>query len=108
MQDSLVLKIAFICSLIGLASLFLLSSRISGYRSSIMLAEDGEQMMIKGKIVSAQRKGELTRLKIDQSTLIDAVVFDELQKGCYNRTVRIFAERSSYKGRPELLVLRIE
>jgi hypothetical protein len=108
MDDSFILRIAFVCSLIGLASLFMLSSRIAGYSSSIILAEDGEQMMIQGKIVYSEQLGTVTRLKIDQATLIDAVVFDEIQDDCLNRTVTIIAERSSYKGRPELLVSRIE
>ena len=111
MEDRTLIIIAFICAIIGIIALFIITQAMPTYRNNIYTAEEDEILKISGKIIKIEDKGSHSRLRIDQSTPIDAIIFEDEQlgrKNLVNHSFTFVGKKSSFNGKPELIISRID
>lgn len=113
MQESNLLKIAIICSLIGIFLLLMISEHLEPETvkiSSIKLPDSTEQVvLIKGEITNIKELTGLTILTIkDSSGEIPAILFEESKelKSCSNG--EFTGEITEYNGKPEMIISKIK
>lgn len=106
MKDSLLLKISLICSLAGIAGLFLVMHFSELETFSTVYSESDTQVVLEGVVKHHENKGELTVLSIEHVSLTNAVVFEELEieEGL---KLRIEGVVDEYKGKKELIIEKI-
>lgn len=111
MDESNLLKLALISSLVGIVVLLLISSNIELESSSIGELEemDTENVKITGVISSVKDLGKIMILGVSQPQTIDVMLFKEgdveLQKGDF---VELTGELREYRGKKEIIANKIE
>lgn len=112
MKEKTLLKLSFLCSIVGIISLFLTNKFFQPEQVKIsQLKEEMNYARVLGEIKTKYTsKTETTFLNIeDESGTIKAVIFkgvstNGVQKGDF---VEIIGEVQEYKGEPELIVKKI-
>ena len=112
MDESNLLRIALVSSLVGLVILFLISGNIEVQHSAVvdlneMAAE--QDVKITGVISSVKDLGKIMILGVAQPQTIDVMLFKEgeikLQKGDF---VELTGELREYRGKKEIIASKIE
>jgi DNA/RNA endonuclease YhcR with UshA esterase domain len=111
MEEATLLKISLSASLVGLAVLLILTSRLQPGDTTIAnlsAIEEGKAVRIEGVVQSMRDSGKVLSLQIAQPQTVEVVVFKEnnisIQKGDF---VDISGELRDYQGRKEILASRI-
>ena len=107
MKENTLLKIALVCSIIGIALLFIVSQSIGVDEKSIGqidMASIGEYVKINGAVTNVVDKENVMILTIEQPSKINVVLFKkkpvELREGNY---VEVIGKIDDYEGKPELI-----
>lgn len=109
MDEKVLLRIAFIGSLIGLLALYFLSEGIDYSEKTIEKINDEkiqEMFKIKGEVNTVRNQGNVTFLSIKQPSVIDVVVFDNVSINEGN-SVEIIGQGEEYNGKMEVIAHRI-
>ena len=103
MEDRLLLRIALIGSLIGIALLFIFSLTIQLEPGQLEDKKPGDKARLEGRILSVQHKGQTTFMDITHECSTKAVLFEEVdvQEGS---AVNILGTLQEYNGQKEIVV----
>lgn len=112
MEEKTLLKLCFLCSIVGIVSLFLINKLVQPSQIEISQLKEGiNYVKVFGEIKSKYTsKTGTTFLKVeDESGMIKAVAFkgvstDSVQKGDF---AEIVGETQEYKGELEIIVKKI-
>ena len=105
MKESALLKLALICSLIGIILLYFVSQIIGVEEvnvEKITHGNVGEVVKIMGNVKSVTVVNNITFLKIEKPEMFDVVLFKnlEISEGDY---VEVIGEIEEYKGKREII-----
>lgn len=110
MKENTLLKIALICSLIGLAALYFISSKIEvkRYAPKQLKANIGDDVGLKGTITKITDKGSVVFIEVEQANTVAVVLFTKdnisLSKG---DNIEIIGEVQEYNGKEEIIAQRV-
>ena len=114
MKETTILKIALICSLIGLVVLFLLSNTLSvkEYSPQQLNRNEGDNVKLTGTVGKITDSGNLVLIEVNQHNPITIVLFKDnknynginLMSGNY---VEILGEVREYRGKSEIVADKI-
>ena len=112
MKETTLLKIAAICSLVGLIALYLISAKIEigDYRPSLLNKNVGEDVKLAGTISKITENDEVTFVEINYQTPVTVVLFRSsgenisLQDG---DGVEIIGEVQEYRNREEIIARNV-
>ncbi len=103
MQDSTLLKIAISAGIIGVITLFLISSQIQPHHlKHIKSHEEGETVQLTGEVQEVINAGSVTIMKIRTTQTIDVVAFDPIDIH-ENEYIKITGEVGVYKGEKQIV-----
>jgi DNA/RNA endonuclease YhcR with UshA esterase domain len=109
MQESLLLKIALITSVVGLALLMLLL-RITGFKeidiSEANQIEEGTAVKITGTVERVTSKEGFSIIRIKKEETMDVVLFDSINLSQGQR-IEVTGKTKEYQGTKELVADRI-
>lgn len=111
MNEKTLLKIALICSLLGIIALFIISNALEVNERVISEIDEtdlGYNIKVKGVVTNIRNMGSVLIINMVQLEKIDVVVFNDelvLNKGDY---VEIVGKLEEYEGKLELIADRID
>ncbi|MBC8495981.1 hypothetical protein H8D36_07530 [archaeon] len=102
MKDSSLLKLALICSIIGVIVLFFILQTTELEESNISELDDGV-VRIRGFVEKVTNKGNLTLITISKKELVNTVIFEsvEIQEGLF---VDLIGQVMDYNGEKEIII----
>ena len=110
MKETLLLKIALICSLIGLIALFFISTKIEfkEYRPNKLSNNVGDDVKLQGIITKINDKGNVVFVELKQENFVNVVMFSEdnssLKKG---DNVEIIGKVQDFNGKNEIIAQKV-
>ncbi len=111
MKETTLLKIALICSLVGLAILYLASTKIEArdYEPNSLNKDIGDDVKLKGTVTKISGKGDVVFIEVSQINPITVVLFTdnnnlELNSG---DSIEVIGEVQEYKGKNEIIANKI-
>lgn len=110
MKETALLKIALICSLIGLIILYFISTKIEVKDYKPILNKNiGEDVKLKGTVTKISDKGDVVFIEVNQQSPITVVLFSDdddlkLKKG---DNVEVIGEVQEYNGKSEIIAQKI-
>ncbi len=111
MQETSFLKIALICSLVGLIALYFISTRIEikDYKPAIINKNIGEDVNLKGTITKISDKGNVVFIDVSQQNSVPVVLFTDnnnlnLKNG---DNVEVIGKIQEYNGKNEIIAQKI-
>ena len=110
MQDSTLLKISLVTSIIGLVGLFLILQFSKLDESNIFELEDiveGDTIRIIGIVNSVNNKNNFTFISILQEKTVEGVIFDDINLS-KNQKVEVIGKLSEYNNKKEIIIDRLE
>ena len=111
MKETTLLKIALICSLVGLVVLYFISAKIEfkDYKASKLNENVGDDVKFKGKVTKITDKGGVIFIEISQQSQVDVVMFtaDNNLKLSNSDDVEVMGKVQEYKGRNEIIAQKI-
>lgn len=109
MEEKTILKLALLTALVGLITLFILTSTIKFPETNTKITKEleGETIKIKGEITEIKEFDKFSILKIKYPTYINTITFEktELKQG---DKVEITGEVEFYEGKEELMIEEIK
>ena len=105
MHDRTLIAIALCASAAGLIALIIAFAKIEPDERQLGEITDGEMTRIRGTIASVSTRGEVTVLSL--STTAEAVLFEPVADLSEGDCVLVSGERSTFDGRPQLVVAKI-
>lgn len=109
MNNSFLLKLSLVCSIVGVVTLYLILQFVELDDSSIVELDDlseGTLVKVVGVVESVNSREDFTVFSISQNVLVDAVVFDSVNISAGLR-VEVTGKLEEYNGKKELLVEKI-
>ena len=107
MDDNQLIKISFICALMGMALLFVLAGKLDLKSSNISEIKNGmveKNINIKGYVNNINNKGAIQLINVEDNTgNIEAVVYGKSKLG-KGDLVEIFGRVSKYDGNLQINV----
>jgi aspartyl/asparaginyl-tRNA synthetase len=111
MKESTLLKIALICSLVGLTALYFTSTRIEvkDYRPSLLNKNIGDDVKLNGFVSKITDKGNVIFIDVNQQYPITVVLFtdDDNLKLKSGDNIEVIGEVQEYKGKTEIIAEKI-
>ncbi len=111
MKETTLLKIALICSLVGLISLYFISAKIDvkEYNPSELNKNVGDDVNLKGVITKISDKGNVVFIDVNQQNSVSVVLFTEdgklnLKNG---DNVEVTGKVQEYNGKEEIIAQKI-
>ena len=111
MKETTLLKIALICSLAGLITLYFISTRIEikDYKPNILNRNVGDDVNLKGIVTKISDKGNVVFVDVSQQNLITVVLFTDnnnlnLKNG---DNVEVIGKVQEYNGKNEIIAQKI-
>ena len=111
MKETTLLKIALICSLVGLFVLYFISTKIEvkDYKTNILNKNIGEDVKLKGIVTKINDKGNVIFIEVNQQNPISIVVFGNdgninLKNG---DNVEVIGKVQEYNGKNEIIAQKI-
>ena len=110
MRENTLLKVALICSLVGLTALIFISQSIEvpDYKPPESNKNIGDDVKLTGVITKIQQNNGFVFIEIVQENKVSAVMFSNdnisLSK---NNNVEIFGKVQEYNGKPEIIAQKI-
>lgn len=111
MKETTLLKIALICSLIGLVILYLISVKIEvkDYKPAKLNENIGDDVKLKGIVTRITDKGNVVFIEVDQQNPIMVVVFTDDNDIKLNNgdNIEVIGEVQEYNGKNEIIAQKI-
>ena len=112
MKETTLLKIALICSLIGLIILYFISTGIDvkDYKPSTLNKNVGDDVKLKGTIAKITDKGSVVFIEVNQQNPVSVVLFnkDDNSKLKNGDNVEIIGKIQEYNGKNEIIAQKIK
>ena len=111
MKETTLLKIALICSLIGLIVLYFISLKIEirDYKPNILNRNVGDDVKLQGTISKINDKGNVVFIELGQQIPVSFVVFNNNNaiKLKNNDSVEVIGKVKEYNGKNEIIAQKI-
>lgn len=111
MKETTLLKIALICSLVGLAILYVASTKIEArdYEPNPLNKNIGDDVKLKGTVTKITDKGDVVFVEVDQINPVTVVLFtDDNNLGLNSGDgIEVLGEVQEYKGKNEIIANKI-
>jgi aspartyl/asparaginyl-tRNA synthetase len=110
MKETTLLKIALICSLIGLIALYFISTKIEVKDYKPILNKNiGEDVKLIGIVTKITDKGNVVFIEVNQQNPITVVLFTEDDNLKLNSgdNVEVIGEVQEYNGKNEIIAQKI-
>ena len=111
MKENTLLKIALICSLIGLIALYFISTKIEikDYKPNILNKNIGEDVKLLGTVTKISDKGNVVFIEVNQQNPITVVLFSDNNnlKLKNDDFVEVIGEVQEYNGKNEIIAQKI-
>ena len=111
MKETALLKIALICSLVGLVILYFISSKIdlADYKPSNLNKNIGENVKLAGTVTKVTDKGEVVFIEVNRQAPITVVLFTDEDNLKLNNgdDIEVIGEVQEYKGKNEIIAQKI-
>lgn len=110
MKETTLLKIALICSLIGLVVLYFISIKIEvkDYKPGILNKNIGDDVKLAGTVKKITDTGDVVLIEVSRQSPVTVVLFSgdnlKLKKG---DGIEVIGEVQEYKGRNEVIAKKI-
>ena len=112
MKETLLLKIALICSLVGLVALFFISQRIElkDYKPDFLNKNVGDNVKLSGKISKITSGNNVVFIELSQQVPVSVVVFTDNDFTNLNKDdfVEIEGKVQEYNGKEEIIADKIK
>lgn len=109
MKESALLKVALICSLVGLFVLYFISSKIEvkDYKPAFS-NRNGEDIKLVGTVIKITDRGDVIFIEINQQSPVNVVLFTEDDlKLTAGDNVEVIGEVQEYNGKEEVIASKI-
>jgi len=107
MKESNLLKIALICSLVGLIALYVISEKleVKDYKPTMLSKNIGDDVKFKGTIRKIANQGNVVFIEVDQQNQVDVVAFAANNSLKLNRgdNIEIIGKVQEYNGKNEIV-----
>ena len=111
MKETTLLKIALICSIIGLVSLYFISTKIDAkdYKPGLLNKNIGDDVKLKGTVTKINDKGDVVFIEVNQQNPVDIVLFtgEDSLRVVEGDNVEVLGEIQEYNGREEIIAQTI-
>ncbi len=111
MKETTLLKIALICSLVGLVLLYFISTKIDvkDYKPSLLNKDVGDDVKLTGRVSKITDRGNVVFIEVDQQSPVNVVLFtgsDNL-KLSNGDNVEVIGRVQEYNGKNEIIAKKI-
>ena len=111
MKETTLLKIALICSLIGLLALYFISTKIevSDYKPNKLSGNVGDDVKLNGVITKISDKGNVVFIEVSQQDTVDVVLFTKDRNLKLNKgdNIEILGKIQEYNGKNEIIAQKV-
>ena len=111
MKETTLLKIALICSLVGLVILYFISAKIEikDYKPNKLSQNIGDDVKLQGTISKISDKGNVIFIELNQQIPVSIIVFnnDNTLKLKNNDSVEVIGKVQEYNGKNEIIAQKI-
>ncbi|HLD18440.1 MAG TPA: OB-fold nucleic acid binding domain-containing protein [Candidatus Nanoarchaeia archaeon] len=110
MKENTLLKIALICSLIGLILLYFISIKIEvkDYKPNLVNENIGDDVKFEGIVTKISGKGSVVFVEVSQQNHIAVVLFTDDDINLKNGdNVEVIGEVQEYNGKNEIIAQKI-
>jgi aspartyl/asparaginyl-tRNA synthetase len=111
MKESTLLKIALICSLVGLIALYFISSKIEikDYKPGSLNKNVGDNVKLNGLVTKITDRGDVIFIDVSQQTPVAVVLFsnDDNIKLKSGDNIEVIGEVQEYNGKTEIIAEKI-
>jgi len=111
MKENTLLKIALICSLIGLITLYFISENIEvkDYKPNLVDENIGDDVKLNGVVTKISDRGSVIFIEVGQQSPVTVVLFtedDNLRLG-NGDNVEVIGKVQEYNGKDEIIAQKI-
>ena len=111
MKENTLLKIALICSLMGLIILYFISAKIEikDYKPNLVNENIGDDVRLEGIVTKISDKGSVVFVEVSQQSPVTVVLFtDEDNVNLKNGDeVEVIGEVQEYNGKNEIIAQKV-
>ena len=111
MKETTLLKIALICSLVGLFVLFFISTKIEikDYKPNILNENAGDDVKLTGNIAKVSDRGDVAFVEIIQKVPVSVVIFKDKNnlKLKSNDSIEVYGKVQEYNNKNEIIAQKI-
>ena len=107
MKETTLLKIALICSLVGLVALYFISTKIEirDYKPNLLNKNIGDDVNLKGIVTKITDKGNVVFVEVNQQNPVNVVLFTNennlnLKDGDF---IEVMGKVQEYNGKNEII-----
>lgn len=111
MKETTLLKIALICSLVGLIVLYFISAKIEAkdYKPARLNENIGDDVKLKGVILGISDRGDVVFIEVSHQNPVDVVLFTKDNNLNLNEgdSIEVIGEVQEYNGKNEIIADKI-
>ena len=111
MKETTLLKIALVCSLVGLIALYFISQRIEvkDYKPAGLNKNVGDDVKLKGTVTKIDDKGNVVFVDLQNQNYVTVVLFtkDEKLKLKNGDNIEVIGKVQEYNGKNEIIAKNI-
>ena len=112
MKETTLLKIAIICSLVGLIVLYFISAKIEigDYKPNLLNKNVGDDVKLTGTITKITDRGDVAFIEVNYQNPITVVLFKSNNEGLNLKNgdnVEVIGEVQEYKSKEEIIARNI-
>lgn len=111
MKETTLLKIALLCSLVGLVILYFISTKIEikDYKPNKLSQNVGDDVRLQGTIAKITDKGNVVFIEVNQQNPITVILFTDSNNLKLNNgdNIEIVGKVQEYKGKNEIIAQKI-
>ena len=111
MNESFLLKIALVVSVLGIVFLYLISTQIELNDTTIEKITSGsveDKVSVTGLVTSVKQSGQTTFITLSQTNDVEVVVFSKNLSLAAGDVVKIIGKVQDYNGKKEIIADKIE
>lgn len=111
MKETTLLKIALICSLVGLVALYFISTKIEikDYKPSKLSGNVGDDVKLNGRITKINDRGNVVFIELNEEIPVSVVIFTENNNLDFKNgdNVEVIGKVQNYNGKNEIIAQRV-
>ncbi len=111
MKETTLLKIALICSLLGLVILYFISAKIEikDYKPNKLSQNVGDDVRLIGTIAKITGKGDVIFVEVNQQNPVTVVLFTDSNNLKLNNgdNIEVVGKVQEYNGKPEIIANKV-
>ena len=109
MKENTLLKIAIICSLVGLIVLYFISTKIeiSDYKPSLLNKDVGDDVKLTGTITKISQGNGVVFVEVNQENPVNVVLFTDSNDLKEGNVVEIIGKVQQYNNQNEIIANKI-